>query len=185
MRWDVLFADLEAQAAAADRSGFDAEVADRTRAERARLTLADRVVAQRGRVLGWHLVDGTHLTGRVEEAGADWALVREAGPASWLVPTEAVAGIAGLTSAAAAPHDADGRPRLRLPITVVLRAMARDRAGVLVHLVDGAALSGTIDHVGQDHVDLALHPADEVRRPVQASDVRVVPLRAVVRLRLL
>ncbi len=48
MRWEGLFDDLDAQWEAEERRGRDAEVADRTRRERAGVTLHARLAAHRG-----------------------------------------------------------------------------------------------------------------------------------------
>lgn len=48
MRWDRLFDDLEAQLAAQTRLELDAEVAERTRTERSKITLGERVAGAVG-----------------------------------------------------------------------------------------------------------------------------------------
>jgi hypothetical protein len=63
-----------------------------------------------------------------------------------------------------------------LPVTVVLRHLARDRAAVVLRLRSGAEVAGTVDRVAADHLDLAVHPADE-RRP-RGGPVRAVALDA-------
>jgi hypothetical protein len=42
-------------------------------------------------------------------------------------------------------------------------------------------LAGTIDRVGSDHVDLAVHALDEPRRPESVTGVRTVLNSAIVR----
>jgi hypothetical protein len=179
VRWDELFADLEAAVEAEDRAGFEAEVADLARTERALLSTADRLRAHVGEPLRLHLVDGAGLTGRVLDVGRDWVALT-AGQTSALVPLPAVTGVEGLSRAAQAPPEPDGPPVLRIGLGTALRVLARDRAYVRVTLRDGAVLGGTVDRAGADHLDLALHPADEPRRPAAVSGVRCVPFSALV-----
>jgi hypothetical protein len=178
VRWELLFADLEAQADAAERAAFDGDVADRGRSERAALSLVDRLRAHVGAVVALRLVDGDRAVGRLADVGVDWILLDDAG--SLLVPLGAVSGVEGL-SRRAAPDDGALARRMRL--TVVLRGLARDRSAVRVRLTDGATLTGTIDRVGADHVDLALHSADEPRRAGVVRGVCVIPIAALVTVR--
>ncbi|MFF2675144.1 hypothetical protein ACFVRT_00970 [Arthrobacter koreensis] len=79
MRWEALFADLEAQLAAAGQAGLDAEIADRQRGELAGLDLAARLRAQYGKTLRVHLgLSGGPLTGTLGRLGADWFLLDSA-----------------------------------------------------------------------------------------------------------
>jgi hypothetical protein len=180
MRWELLFADLEALADATERAGFDADVADRSRSERAGLRLADRLRAHVDghATITIRLTDGTSVTAGLLDVGADWVLLEDAG--QLVVPLGAVVGVEGLT------RSADGDPcalARRLGLTVVLRRLARDRATVRVRTTDRSAAVGTIDRVGADHLDLALHPQDEFRRTQTVRAVRVIPLAAVVQVR--
>ena len=52
-----------------------------------------------------------------------------------------------------------------------------------VHLRDGGVLDGTLDRVGGDFVDLALHGAGEVRRRGEVRAVTAVPLAAIAAVR--
>lgn len=178
VRWELLFADLEAQADAAERAAFEGDVADRGRAERAALHLVDRLRAHVGTVVALRLVGGDRAVGRLADVGVDWVLMDESG--SLLVPLAAVSGVEGLSRRAAPDGSALAR---RVRLTVVLRGLSRDRSAVRVRLTDGATLTGTIDRVGADHFDLALHAADELRRAGAVRGVCVVPVAAVVSLR--
>jgi hypothetical protein len=46
-------------------------------------------------------------------------------------------------------------------------------------LDDGATLTGTLDRVGADYVELAVHPADAPRRSESVQEVRAVVIGAV------
>jgi hypothetical protein len=67
----------------------------------------------------------------------------------------------------------------RLGIGVVLRGLSRDRALVRVLLLGDQAVIGTIDRVGADHFDVAMHPDDEPRRERAVLEVRCVLFPAV------
>ena len=68
----------------------------------------------------------------------------------------------------------------RLGIGVILRGLSRDRAVVSVRLRGDQRMTGTIDRVGTDHFDLAVHPDDEPRRERVVREVRCLLLPAVV-----
>src|SRR3712207_719261 len=160
MRWVRLFADLEAQLESEERADFEAELGDLVRAERSAVALRDRLRAQVGSTLTWHL-RGQSMEARLLDVGSDWALLRDARGDS-LLPLAALVGISGITRAAALD---DGPVARSLRLTIVLRGLARDRSPVLVTLAGGGALAGTIDRVGADHVDVAVHPLDQPRWP--------------------
>jgi hypothetical protein len=71
----------------------------------------------------------------------------------------------------------------RLGLGHVLRQLARDRATVAVALCDGAVMTGTIDRVGADALDIAEHPADAARRAEAVTGVRTVRLAAIATVR--
>lgn len=179
MRWDALFADLEAQFETGQAAGLAAEVVDLTRAEIASITLADRLHAQVGHELVWWTVDGERLAGALLEAGADWVLVGAARQER-LLPLTAVSAVGGLARDAEPP--ADGPVRRRLPLTVVLRRLARDREPVELTVRGGRGYLGTVERVAADHVDVAVRHPD---RPLRDAVERVtLPLANLLRIRL-
>lgn len=173
MRWDRLFEDLEAQVAAQTRLELDAEIAERTRIERSRVTLGGRVVGALGSEVVLRLRGGTVLRGRLEDSGDGWLLLLEAGGRQALVSGTALLGLSGLGR----PRD-DTRAR-RFGIGTAVRGISRDRRAVVVTDTDGGTVHGTIDAVGADAFDLAEHPLDSPRRAEHVHGQRVVPFAAV------
>ena len=178
MRWEDLFADLESQWDAEQRRELDAEVADRTRRERATVTLGDRLAGAGAAPVSVTLRDGSRIGGRVADVGDGWFLLGEPGRVTCLVPMAAVVSVTGL--AARAVEGSVGR---RFGLGYALRAVSRDRAVVRVTDATGATCTGTIDAVGSDHVELAEHAADLPRRPENVTGRRVVPFAAIVLVR--
>lgn len=173
VRWDRLFEDLESRVAAQSRLELDAEVAERTRLERARITLGERVAGAMGARVTAQLRGGSVLRARVEDSGDGWVLLVEDGGRQVLVPVSSVLGISGLGR----PRD-DTRAR-RFGLGSAVRGVSRDRRAVLVRDVDGGSVHGTIDAVGADAFDLAEHPLDSPRRPENVRGVRAIPFAAV------
>ena len=178
MRWEDLFADLESQWDAEQRRELDAEVADRTRRERATVTLGDRLAGAGAGTLAVTVRDGSRVGGRVADVGEGWFLLGEPGRAPCLVPTAAVVSVTGLP--ARAVESSLGR---RFGLGYALRAVSRDRAVVRLTDVTGSTCTGTIDAVGSDHLELAEHAADLPRRPENVTGHRIVPFAAIVLVR--
>ena len=175
MRWQGLFDDLDGQWAAEERRDRDAEVADRTRAERARVALVERCAASRGAALGLWTVTGDVIEGTLVDLGADWLLLRDGANREVLVAGTAVTSVTGLSR-----HSDPALTSRRFAVGYALRALARDRAAVVVTDRSGARVSGTIDAVGQDWFDLGEHPVDEPRRPAALTGRRTIATGALV-----
>ncbi|WP_338537785.1 hypothetical protein N5P18_11865 [Janibacter terrae] len=173
MRWDRLFDDLEAQLAAQARLELDAEVAERTRTERARVTLGERFAGAVGAPLVVRLRGGALARGVLEDTGEGWLLLVEGTGRQVLVATAAVLGVSGLRR----PRD-DTRAR-RFGIGSAVRGISRDRRAVVVVDVDGGTVHGTIDAVGADAFDVSEHPLDAPRRAEHLRGERVIPFAAV------
>lgn len=178
VRWQQLFADLSAQFDSAEEAAERAEEASRARAELGAVRLADRLRAAVGSGLAVRCLGAGQLDGRVTDVGTDWLLLEDARGAEVLVAAAAVLSVAGL-GRLTAPATATGLVRARLDLRWAVRAIARDRSTVQVVLLDGARLAGTIDRVGADFCELAVHPEDEPRRAGAVRGVEAVALSAV------
>lgn len=77
---------------------------------------------------------------------------------------------------------AEPRPAPRMPLTIVLRDLARQRTPVTV-VATSARLHGTIDRVGVDHLDLAVHEPGAARRAAAVRGIELVPLGQVLLVR--
>lgn len=150
MRWEALFADMEAQLRAATAADLAAEVAELTRAERSTVELVGRLRSARGAQVGVLVAGGSALHGEVLDVASQWVLLGE-GATRALVPTRAVVAVRGLPASAT---PAPGAVPRRLGLGTALRALSRDRVTVRI-VTTGAELAGRIDRVGADHLDLA------------------------------
>lgn len=182
VRWQALFDDLEAQLAAAEAAELAGEVAERSRLEVGRLRLADRLIAATGAALTVRLPGTEPVRGTLLDAGVDWLLIDTGSGVEVLVPLAAVLGVSG-AGARTAAAEGSGVVSRRLDLRWALRGLVRSRAGVSVVLRDGSTVSGTLDRVGADHVDLAQHAAGEARRAAAVTGVLLLPLSALVLVR--
>lgn len=189
MRWELLFGDLEAQLAAAAAAELAVEVGERTRHAQGEVTLGQRLRHAVGQPLTLGLDGAGPLRGVLTGVGPDWVLLgRDPGEQTTgqpgvesLVPQAALAWVGGLARGADVAEP--GRVWARLGLRSALRAIVRDRAVVSVSTRGAPPVSGTLDRVGADHVDLALHPVDDVRRAGAVRGVRTIPLAALLGVR--
>ncbi len=178
MRWDDLFADLEAQAELlAQRERAD-EVGERSRIEVGRLAAIDRIRPSVGAIVSVTVLGGERVDGVLRRVGAQWLLIEEQVGREAVVALSAIVTVAGLSRRAADPSGV-GVVESRLGLASALRGMARDRAPVRVRLVDSHELDGTIDRVGSDYFELARHARGELRRRGEVHSVALVFHRAV------
>ena len=181
MRWEALFADLDAQLDAAAAVQLADEVTDRSRREVARLHLADRAELAAGAQLSAGVAGAGAVSGRLLRSGPGWWLLTSGG-GELVVCTDAIGWVSGLPALAAEPEESPSVGR-RLGLGYVLRGIARDRCGVTVVLRDGTAITGTLDRVGADFVDLAEHAPGEPRRAGSVRGGRTVAFAAIALIR--
>jgi hypothetical protein len=176
MRWQELFADLEAQARSLERADEEAELSDRIRGEIARVTLMNRLRAQVAHQVTLSIQGVGDLTGRLQRTGADWILL-ETGE-EVIVPLPAVMALRDLPPDAVSPESV-GTAAGALRLTSVLRATAKDRSAVIVTRLDGRSMAGTPDRVGADFVDLALHDLGDTPRRTDVRSRATLSLAAI------
>jgi hypothetical protein len=177
VRWQQLFADLEARFEAEQEAADRAETSSRARHELGSLRFVDRLGGAIGSPVVLLCRGAGQVSGTLTEVGTDWLLLDDAGR-ELLVATSAVRAVDGLGRRTAAAEDA-GPVAGRLDLRRALRGLARDRATVQLVLDEGTSVNGTIDRVGADYVELAEHPADLHRRAGAVRGVRTVLIDAV------
>jgi hypothetical protein len=194
MRWDELFDDLESQLEhELTAEDLDLE-AEQERLRLGRLSVRDRLAAihdSEPRHSGYRITlvlgRGRRLTVRPLTYGRDWLsgdLIDDSPHArQCIVPLTAITGVtigpAHVRASLGPAGDADAPSSLpsRLGIPFVLRDLCRRRRALDV-VLDGGELHGTIDRVGRDHLDLAVHEPGSPRREGSVRELRLVPLDA-------
>lgn len=176
MRWDALFADMEAQLASAREAVQESEVSERLRTDFAGMELSGRLQSQMGRPLKVDLGLPGSFQGVLSHVGRGW-LVLEGGGRSSVIALAHTVFIAGMDR-----FSTSGAPVPRLGLASALRGLSRDRASVRVYPAGqppAAALDGSVDRVGKDFFELSLIPRGEARRQENVRGVYVVPLQSV------
>jgi hypothetical protein len=198
MRWDNLFDDLEGQL----EQERDAEqldlLAEEERLRLGRLSMRDRIIAithaqpaDSRVVLRVHVSNGSVLALRATTFGKDWIaadLLDSAPLAQCVLPLNAIMSVSlsqqqvrSSLDTTAAPHETRLVDRIGLPF--VLRDLCRRRKNLELLTVTGS-VHGTIDRVGRDHLDLAVHEPGYPRRASNVTDVRMIPLGTIALVRL-
>jgi hypothetical protein len=192
MRWDNLFDDLESQL----EQGLTAEEVDlqaeEERLRLGRLGLRERIAAifqaqkyDPAYRIRFTLRGGEGLSLRPVAIGKDWLsadlLEDSTRKAQCVLPLQAIAAVILTPSQVqqslrvTSTNDSEPGVTSRLGLSFVLRDLCRRRREVSVHLADGDQ-HGTIDRVGRDHFDLAVHDPGVARRDSAVLSYRVIPL---------
>lgn len=176
VRWDRLWADLEARAAALERDELEAEVADREVRERATVSLMDRVRGSVGATVTCEVAGDRRWRGALVGAGPDWLAIRQDDPAleqTVLVPRWAVRRLDGL-SPTAVPAAALGLVAARLDLRHVLRRLATADVTVVAHRVDGVTVPGRCALVGRDYLEVSDEGGGRLTMPLEVLAAVVV-----------
>lgn len=160
---DWLDGDAAARSAAEERDDLEGEVAERIRAQWARVRWVDRFRGARGRPTALGLLGGHAVHGQALDAGRDWLSLRS-GATVAVVRAGAVLSVDGLQDAA---DTADVAVAADLPPGHALRRLMASRRPVRLLLVDGSRVEGSLTRIGADAIDVMLHPAD---RPPRVDD---------------
>lgn len=196
MRWDNLFDDLEGQL----ENELNAEDVE-LRAEEERLRLGRMALRQRltgvlagppgSRVLRVVLVDAETITLRPTTFGRDWlaADLLEAGTGApqCILPLAAIGAVIlepdQLPPSLMVQTETPARLVDRIGLPFVLRDLCRRRKSLQIRTGVGT-VTGTIDRVGRDHLDLAVHATGTLRRAGEVRQLRIVPLQQIQLVRL-
>ena len=200
MRWDNLFDDLEGQLEqelTAEEVDLQAE---EERLRLGRLSLRDRIVSiheahktATESSLRLTLVTGERIDVRPAAFGRDWFsadLVEDSSRRSQcIVPLDAIAGL--VLTAEQVRASLNARPgdeasmalSARLGLPFVLRDLCRRRRTIEIRTATERVF-GTIDRVGRDHFDLALHEPGQPRRQSAVNQLRIVAISHLVLVRL-
>lgn len=189
MRWDHLFADLEARFDEIEEAQLSAELADRQRVEMGSVWMSARLTGAIGSPVRLRLAVGAAASGVLTGVGPDWVIIQEAPGREALVSLWAVTMVEGLLAATGRPVEGLA---LRLDLRRALRGIARDRSPVAISLmggsvdttgIPGSEVTGTIDRVGADFIELALHAPWEARRSATVRRIVLLPLSGIVLVR--
>ena len=200
MRWDNLFDDLEGQLEQGRSAEEDDLQAEEERLRLGRLSVRDRMAAIasfdpgiEGGAIRIVLNNGLTVAVRPRTFGRDWLagdIVEESHSRSQCILP--VAGLSSLLltrrqvrqSLVPPPGLESGRGITdRLSLAFVLRDLCRRRARLELHM-PSAILHGTLDRVGRDHCDVAVHEPGSPRRENQVTQYRIVPLDQITFVRL-
>ena len=163
MDWDeqlfALLDDLEQQAEALYDAERDVDLADRSRAEYAAVTLASRLMASAGRPVTLEVEGIGAVTGELRRVGDGWCLLHGAAQ-DWVVRLAAVLAVEG-ASERSVPEVA-WSPIARLGLGSALRRLADAGERCVLHTVSGTAYDAVPVRVGRDFVEARVGETREV-----------------------
>ena len=213
VRWDNLFDDLEGQLEHELHVEEIDLRAEEERLRLGRLSLRNRLTSLArapGTTIGFRsgsdrrtgsdhgpgvlrivLAMGETITVRPTTFGRDWLagdlLDSVSAGSQCVLPLAAVAGIVlrrgEIPGSLCTEPESAARVVDRIGLAFVLRDLCRRRSNVEVHTRAGV-LPGTIDRVGRDHIDLALHAPGTLRRETEVHQYRILPVAEIQLVRL-
>ncbi|OKL50194.1 hypothetical protein [Boudabousia marimammalium] len=122
---DAVFLDLESQFEAQLRVEGDALKAELLEAEKASISLCERLASVRGGIVELFLLDGTVISVTVARVGPDW-LLGHGEERDYLVPVSGLAAVSRLGRA----HRPLNQIESRVTLNSIIREMVRRRAKV-------------------------------------------------------
>jgi len=190
MRWDQLFQDLEARFDELADADSMAELADRQRVAAGTISMVERIAGAVGWPIRLRTVAGITVTGTLQRVGPDWLLLQESPGREVVLALRATTVVEGLSAATGVSMTGVQR---RLNLRHALRGLARDRSPIALVVSGGVGepaalhteLTGTVDRIGADFLEMALHAPWEPRRTASVRSIVLVPLEAIVLVRAL
>ncbi|MCC6375517.1 MAG: hypothetical protein IT191_00695 [Microbacteriaceae bacterium] len=197
MRWENLFDDLESQLEVELGSDEIDMQAEEERLRLGRLTIRDRLKELAAsspnapRFCRLELADGVRVRVCLEAIGKDWlsgeVQIESGSSRTWLIPLEGIATVVVDRALEVTTKDQFKEPVRelsdRLGFGFALRDLSRRR--VDLDLVTRLGNShGTIDRVGRDHIDFAVHEKGTPRRENSVSEFRLVPFTQILAVKL-
>jgi len=156
MSWEddlfALFDDLEGHAEALYDAEREPELADRSRAEYRRVSLASRLMASVEGDVTLDVLGVGPVAGRLERVADGWCLVSGAAQ-GWIVVLAAVGVVHG--AADRSVPEMAWSPVARLGLGSALRRLSDSGQRCVAHLRDGSTRDGVLRRVGADFVELA------------------------------
>jgi hypothetical protein len=177
-----LFADLEGQASQLLAAERGVEVEERARIEASQIGLIDRLRTAVGNPIMLRCRGGVTVSGSIRRVSLQWLLIAEDAGREAVVPIAAIVSVSGLGRLSAVPNTM-GQVESRLGIRHALRGIARDRSAVRILLADSIVIDGTVDRVGADFIEVAVHAPGELRRRGEVRDVVAVAISQIVALK--
>lgn len=174
-----VFEDLEAEFEAGLRHEDEQGATEALRAQQGE-TLLWEYLARR---VGWQVVvraQGRVLHGTLVASYVDFCVLQSESGAPHLVGLGAGVSIGVPAGQRRTLQPAPRRTEPRYRLMLALRELARRREPIIAVLVDGSEVSGTIETVGRDYVEVAEHDPGEPRREVAVHGRRVLPLPTLV-----
>lgn len=187
MRWQNFFSEIEQEFEAALAAEARDQHNDEQRLAWAQTTLQARLAhkcASRQQLsieLG-----GAHLTGAIDACGWDWiagefTLEGAMRGRYCVIPTRNIEAmqLACECAAEALPEalNQGGSVTGRIPLSIVLRDLARRRRAVEATMRSGKFVTGTIQRVGKDWFDIATHDPAESLPKANGLNTITLPLR--------
>jgi hypothetical protein len=185
MRWDHLFDDLAGQLEHELQSEESDLHLEEERLRLGRTPLRDRLAVLKATAdpalapVRVRLRAGEMHQIRLVTVGRDWVagdLVGSATSSQAIIPLSAIDSLLLTPQQASVSLDplvTTSELAARLGVAFLLRDLCRRRSTVTL-VTSTASASGTIDRVGRDHLDLAVHDPDAPRRSSAVEHVRVV-----------
>ena len=171
-----IFRDYETQLAAENQRVVEAEARDVRRSEFAKIQQADRLAAQIGRSVRVNTGDSLQWEGTLESLGKGWIQLQSHSE-NILIPMNSVNWWEGGTPFSTVEARSVSRS---LSLGYAFRALTSARIPVRIfHNMGAVTTEGTIERVGLDFAEIALHPLEGHFRAQQISGWRTVQLSQV------